>query len=51
MTNDTAILLLLADLNRDRQALIAQRDALKDRVAALEQAFAETTQSDDATQP
>ena len=29
MTNDTAILLLLADLNRDRQALIAQRDALK----------------------
>lgn len=41
MTNESAILGLIADLYNDRASLIAQRDALKARIAELEQVLTE----------
>ena len=40
MSTDTSILLLLADLQADKVALIAERDALRDENQQLREALA-----------
>ena len=48
MSTDTSILLLLADLQADKVALIAERDALRDENQQLREALAAAS-PDEAT--
>ena len=46
MSTDTSILLLLADLQADKVALIAERDALRDENQQLREALAASPTKD-----
>ena len=47
MSTDTSILLLLADLQADKVALIAERDALRDENQQLREALAAASPTKD----
>ena len=49
MSTDTSILLLLADLQADKVALIAERDALRDENQQLREALAAASPDEGAT--